>query len=103
MTARGPRLILSALVAVAIMLPHFRFATTADASAGHHSLRHRPIQQRRVAVVTEFRNAQTLGARVVSSRRSSRGSRASQPRLLSSAYYAALGSTMSRLFFPLRC
>jgi len=103
MTARGPRLIFSAVVAVAITLPLFRIAASVDSVAGIHSSRHRPARAHRVAPVAEIRDAQALMARYSALKEISRRSRTMQSLLVSAACRSIGGRTVSCLAFPLRC
>jgi hypothetical protein len=103
MTARGPRLILSAVVAVATTLPLFRIAGSVDSAAGIHSSRHRPARAHRVAPVAEIRDAQASMARYSAMKDISRRSRTMQPLLVSAACRSRGGRTVSCLAFPLRC
>lgn len=103
MRTRRPRLILSAVIAVAILLPHFRIAAAAGGVAGDHSSRHRPVQRQRVPPVVQVRDAQALAARISALKELSRRSRASQPLFIIATQHVAGGTTLSCVFFPLRC
>jgi hypothetical protein len=102
MSARALRLFLSTVVAVAITLPLFPIAETARGLARHHSSRHWPVPQQR-ATVAPVRDAQSLAARISALKELSRRSRASQPILLTTAHHSTAGTTVARLFSPLRC
>ena len=103
MTARGPRLFLSAVVAVAIVLPTLRIALATHTLAGGRSALHRPVQQQRVPPVATVRGAQAWMARLSTLNELSRRSRASQPLLHFAALNSTGGTKTCRLFFPLRC
>ncbi len=103
MTARGPRLILAILIAVAITVPQLRIAATGDDFASNHSQRHRPVPQQPVQPVAQVRDAQALAAHISTLKQLAYRSRAAQPLLSRAAHRAIAGTALSRLSFPLRC